>query len=205
MPDPTPDLAPLAGLILSGGRSRRFGVDKAGAQLDGRTLLERAAANLSAACAWTAVSARPGSVGEQAAMRLGLVVLADRPSDPEGPLAGVRRGLEWAGGLGAAALLVRPVDTPFLPADLAQTLARRLSEEPDAPAAYVVTEEGPQPLCALWRLSALKALAAELDAGEHPSVQRYLKALGAAPMMMADAAAFANINTPQDLSDALKR
>jgi molybdopterin-guanine dinucleotide biosynthesis protein A len=199
------DLEPLAGLILSGGHSRRFGVDKAGAELDGQTLLERAAQGLSAACAWTAVSARPGSVGEALAQRLGVAVLADRPDDPEGPLAGVRAGLEWASGLGAGALLVRPVDTPFLPPDLAERLSARLLSEPDAPAAYVVTAEGPQPLCALWRITALAALARGLKAGDHPSVQGYLRAIGAAALAMDDASAFANINTPQDLSDAIKR
>ena len=200
-----PDLAPIAGLILSGGRSRRFGVDKAGAQIDGQTLLERAVQSLVGACAWTAVSARPGSVGEDEATRLGLTVLADRPGDPEGPLAGVRAGLAWAGDLGAAALFVQPVDTPFLPPDLTLRLAERLASEPDAPAAYVTTADGPQPLCALWRTTALADLASELGGGKHPSVQGYLRAIGAAPLAMDDAAAFTNINTPQDLSDALKR
>jgi molybdopterin-guanine dinucleotide biosynthesis protein A len=200
-----PDLEPLAGLILSGGRSRRFGVDKAGAELDGQTLLGRAVQSLAGGCAWTAVSARPGSVGEALAKGLGLAVLADRPDDPEGPLAGVRAGLQWAAGLGASALLVRPVDTPFLPPDLAERLSARLLSEPNAPAAYVVTAEGPQPLCALWRITALADLARELDAGEHPSVQGYLRAIGAAALAMDDAAAFANINTPEDLSDATKR
>lgn len=192
MPAPSVNIA-VAGLILAGGRSVRFGSEKAAALLHGRTLLQRALDRLPAGSV-RAVSARPGSRAEAIARAAGAAVLHDAPGDPAGPLAGIRAGLGWAG---AAWLAVAPCDAPFLPADLNDRLAAALG---DAPAAFAETEEGPQPLCALWTPAALPALTAALSDGAHPSVWRFLDGIGAARVRFTDAAGFHNINTPADLA-----
>lgn len=184
------------GLVLSGGLSRRFGSEKAAALLDGRPLLRWALAHLDLSCERTAVSARPGTAAEALAQSEGRVVLADAQEHAAGPLAGVAAGLAWAAGAGAELLAVEPIDMPHLPTDLHARLRSALGH---APAAYAVTSEGPQPLCALWRTEALPAVQAALSGGEHPSVWRLLDGLGAVRLMFENPVDFTNVNRATDL------
>jgi molybdenum cofactor guanylyltransferase len=191
---PSPPLDPdLAGLVLSGGRSSRFGGEKAAALLQGKPLLLWAVDRLHAICADVAVSARPGSESEVLAGTL--PVLHDRLSDPDGPLAGIRAGLQWARDIGAELLAVSPCDAPLLPADLYP----RLIAAANGGAAVAEAGGRPQSLCALWPVSALRAVEAAIADGQHPAVWRLLDEIGAVRVPFDDAEAFANLNTREDL------
>jgi molybdenum cofactor guanylyltransferase len=190
---PDPD---LFGLVLAGGRSTRFGSDKAAALLEGRPLLRWALAHLDQHCRTVAVSTRPGGTAEALAAAEGRTILYDAPGRASGPLTGVAAGLGWARSEGGSLLAVEPVDAPRLPADLHRTLARALS---GAPAAYAVTDAGPHPLCAVWRVEALADLETVLAHGGHPSVWRFLDGLGAVRVRFAEAGAFLNANRPGEL------
>lgn len=185
----------IVGLVLAGGRSSRYGSEKAVARLDGETLLERALAVLRGDCAALAVSARPDSGAAALASDLGLPVLPDADGAPDGPLAGVAAGLRWAAGLGAEALVTLPCDLPRAPTDLVGRLAEGRAE---AFAAFATTAEGVHPLCALWSVDLLASLDSALADG-HPAVQGFLTDVAAAAVPFADAAAFANMNRPDDL------
>ena len=184
----------VVGLVLSGGRSVRFGGEKAAAQLDGKPLLLWATGRLQAACAEVAVNARRGTEAERLAGSL--PVLHDLPGDPDGPLAGVRAGLIWARDLGARALAVSPCDAPLLPADLYPRLITAAGDG----AAMAVTPEGRQPQFAVWPVAALPAVTAAIAGGAHPPTWRVLEEIGAVQVMFEDVAAFANVNTPEDLA-----
>jgi len=183
----------IAGLVLSGGRSSRFGGEKAAALLGGKPLLEWAVERLRAVCAEIAVSARPGSEAE--ALAGPLLVLHDRAGDPDGPLAGVRAGLQWAKGIGAEALAVSPCDAPLLPADLYP----RLIAAANGGAAVAEAGGRHQSLCAIWPVAALPRLEAAIADGQHPAVWRLLDEIGAVRVPFDDAEAFANLNTREDL------
>lgn len=185
------------GLILAGGRSSRFGGDKAAATLHGKSLLELAADGLRPGCDMIAVSARPDSSAAALAADLKLAVLTDRTGDPAGPLAGIRAGLEWTRAQGAAHLAIRPIDTPFLTAAVFDDLARVLGA---APAAYCVTADGPQPLCALWTPAALPRLTAILTDHRHPPVFQLLDDLGAVRLPVQEAGLFLNFNTAAEFA-----
>jgi molybdopterin-guanine dinucleotide biosynthesis protein A len=189
------DSRPAAGLVLAGGRSRRFGGEKAVAVLAGRPLLLWTTDRLRATCAPVAVSARPGSGAQALAEREGLAVLHDAAGDPHGPLAGIRAGLAWAAGIGARSLAVSPCDAPLLTADV----FARLIQAAGTGAALARTRDGPQPLCAVWPVSALTVITQALSGGAHPATWRVLEALNAVPVDF-DASAFANLNTPDDLA-----
>jgi len=185
----------IAGVVIAGGRSLRFGGEKAVAALQGRPLLLWATGRLQLACAAVAVNARPGTEAAALAAAAGFPVLHDLPGDPDGPLSGVRAGLLWAQGLGARALAVSPCDAPLLPPDLFQRLIDAAGEG----AALAETDEGRQPLCALWPVRALEQLSAALAGGAHPPTWRVLEALGAVKVRFDAAGDFANLNTREDL------
>lgn len=185
---------PAFGLVLAGGRSIRFGGEKAAALLDGKPLLVRAAERLSAACAAVAVNARPGSEAERLAGAL--PVLYDRPGDPDGPLAGIRAGLEWAAAHGAGFLAVSPCDMPLLPAEV---FPRLIAVAREHGGAVAETSDGWQPQVAVWPTDALTLVENAVAGGAHPPTWRMLQAAGAEPVLF-DAAAFANVNTREDLA-----
>ncbi len=185
----------IFGLVLAGGRSVRFGGEKAAAEFRGKPLLAWAAERLAAACSAVAVNARPGTQAERLAGDL--PVLHDRPGDPDGPLAGVRAGLEWAGSRGASFLAVSPCDAPLLPDDIFPRLIAAAREHGGAVAE---TPDGLQPQVAVWPVAALPLLETALAGGDHPPTWRMLQAAGAEPVRFDDASAFANVNTREDLA-----
>ena len=190
--------ATVVGVVIAGGRSVRFGGEKAVADLGGQPLLMWAVRRLQSSCAAVAVNTRPGTQAGALARAQHLPVLHDIPGDADGPLAGVRVGLQWARERGARALAVSPCDAPLLPEDLFVRLIAAAGTQ----GAYAETSEGRQPLCAVWPVSALAPLTEAMQGGAHPATWRMLEAVGARRVHFEPAAAFANLNTREDL-DAL--
>ena len=186
----------VVGLVLAGGRSVRFGGEKAVAKLGGRTLLEWAVERLRTVAADVAVNVRAGTESEAVANALGLPTLRDEAGDALGPLAGVKVGLIWAEQQSASLLAVSPCDAPLLPDDLYV----RLLERADGGAAMAETRDGRQPLCAVWPVTALPAVRDALVGGAHPPTWQLLERLGARKVLFDRPEAFANINTRDDLA-----
>ena len=194
-----PDI--VAGVVIAGGRSVRFGGEKAVAELAGKTLLMWAAQRLQRSCRAVAVNARPGTQAASIAAAAGLTVLHDETGDAAGPLAGIKVGLLWAKQQGATQLAVSPCDAPLLPDDLFDRLIRTAGSG----AAMAETAEGHQPLCSLWPVAALQSVTDALAGGAHPATWRLLDSLGAHRVRFQDAMAFANVNTQQDLAAVAAR
>ncbi len=185
----------VAGVVIAGGRSTRFGGEKAVATFHGEALLLRAARRLAAACGAVAVNARPGTGAAELAVALKFPVLHDAPGDPDGPLSGVKAGLSWALTQGARQLAVSPCDVPLLPPDLYVRLLAAAGHG----AAMAVTSEGRQPLVAIWPVTALAQVTQALAGGAHPPTWRLLEQIGAVQVEFSPAAAFANANTREEL------
>ena len=102
----TPPAAGLPAYLLAGGRSRRFGSDKALADRDGAPALVRLAERLGAlgAAPVTAVAREAGRYG-----RLGVRTIADAVADA-GPLAGLDAALADAAARGGTWALVVSCD-----------------------------------------------------------------------------------------------
>lgn len=190
------------GLVIAGGRSQRFGGEKAVAMLAGRSLLARACARLAANCGAVAVNVRAGGDGAAEAERLGLAVLGDPPGLATGPLSGVLAGLRWARERGAGLMITLPCDTPLLPDDL---VSRLVAAAQGQSCAVARTPDGMQSLCAAWGVDLIGDLEVALADGHHPPVHGFLEDHDCGLVDYADAAAFLNINTPQDLDEAARR
>lgn len=180
--------------VLAGGDGRRMGGVKALRLFRGAPLVAHA---LGLARRWSdqvVVAVRePGQVAGAVDAPLAF----DRAGIP-GPLAGLAGALDYARGRGAGRLLTLPVDMPRLPLDLPERLAAAMG--PEHGAALPAVEGGLQPVCGLWRVSALDALPAYVAAGES-SLRGFAVACGLAAVEFgADAAAaFAGANSPEEL------
>jgi len=103
----------VLGALLAGGRSSRFGSDKAMALLHGRRLLDRAFDQLAAHSDRVVVCGRPYP---------GFPFLPDRPRPDMGPLGGLNAALHHGAEHGFAAVLTSGCDVPIFPGALAEAL-----------------------------------------------------------------------------------
>ncbi len=170
------DRRTVLGAIIAGGKSTRFGSDKALAQLDGRTLIDRVADVLGRQCAELIVCGRDHAA---------LPTIADQPAADMGPLGGVAAALLAARARGYSAVLTAPCDAFDLPHDLAQTLFPY--------PAYVES----MPVIGLWPAHAAEdALAILAGDGKH-SMKAFAQRISARAVQLAREPA--NINTTADL------
>ncbi|MBL9216482.1 MAG: NTP transferase domain-containing protein [Opitutaceae bacterium] len=189
------DCPVAAGLLLAGGRSSRMGRDKAALDWRGRPLGEHQAATLAASGAWPLrLSCRP----EQGWTPAGFARLEDGSPDG-GALAALCGAVATAP---AEVTAVLAVDLPFVTPALLEKITGRARE---ARAAVVPRVDGRfQPFAAAWHRSAQPELQAGLAAGR--PLQEICARLHAAGRLRAylpepaEAAAFANLNTPADLA-----
>jgi molybdenum cofactor guanylyltransferase len=170
----------LLGAIVAGGASRRFGRDKAAAQIGGAALLDHVAAALRPQCAALVVVGREWP---------GLESLTDRPAHGQGPLGGINAALHHARGLGHDAVLVAGCDTVPLPPDLAVRLS---------PGPAVV--EGHW-LLGLWPVALAERLEEWLASQPDRSIRGWMRQVQARAVPLPDVR-FVNVNTPDSLADA---
>ncbi len=183
------------GVLLAGGQGRRMGgADKGLEEFRGRPLAAAVLERLVPQVDEVLVNANR-NVERYAALG-GRVIPDIMPGHP-GPLAGMQRGLMEA----ARDLVVFvPCDAPNLPADLVRRLAQPL-EDSRIDASVAVAGGRLQPVFCLLRRALLPQLTAFLEDGGR-KVDAWLATLQVARVAFADAAAFANINTPQELREA---
>ena len=193
-----PSREAITGLVLAGGRGQRLGgVDKGLQAWRGQPLVDHAIARLAPQVAEILISANRNAADYASR---GARVLADARDDFPGPLAGVLAGLRAAS---TPWLAVVPCDSPRLPNDLVARLAHGL----DGHAAAVVQRDlgaagvRIEPVCCLLATSLADDLARYL-AEDGRKVEAWVSR-HASPVRFdrpEDAAAFANINTPDDLA-----
>ena len=169
-------MTPTLGAVLAGGRSSRFGSDKAVALWEGQRLLDRSRALLARCCAEVIVVGRSeGGVG-----------VADLPRPGLGPLGGIAGALDHAASRGFRCVLTISCDMPWLPDGLLESLLRR------APAFCADA-----PVLGHWNAALGAQLLGWIETGGDRSVRGWARSVGAIPIP--SPAPLANINTPDDL------
>jgi molybdopterin-guanine dinucleotide biosynthesis protein A len=124
------------GLLLTGGRSRRMGRDKATLEVAGEILSVRLG-GLLADVARPALEVGPGRSG----------LPTTEPDPGEGPLAAIATGWRCLRGLGFSGdVIVLATDLPLLTEEVLDWLAGR----PEDASVVPVVEGRTQPLCARW-------------------------------------------------------
>jgi molybdopterin-guanine dinucleotide biosynthesis protein A len=183
-------MTPFSGAVLTGGRSRRMGADKAFLVVDGQPMVLRVAGALRAAGAADVHAIGGDRDG------LGALGLSAHPDarQGEGPLAGLLTALDV---VEQDIAVVLATDLAWIDAATVTSLVAALSAHTGA-AAAVARADRLEPLCAAWHVSRSgDALHASYDAGER-AVHRALGGLRVVTVEVA-AAAVVNANTPADL------
>jgi len=193
------DRAQITGLILAGGQGSRLGgVDKGLQAFEGLPLAQHALQRLAPQVGRMMISAnRNLEIYE----RMGVPVWADEPSSSghEGPLAGFLAGLARCE---TPYLVTVPCDSPRMPLDLVQRLWQALQDEA-ADVAVAATRRGGEiklePVFCLMKRELQASLQSYMQSGQR-KIERWTAGQRRAEVLFADAAAFANVNTPDELA-----
>lgn len=195
--------APIAGLVLAGGLSRRMGGGEKGLQLlAGQSMISRVIGRIAPQVDQLAINANNDP---EPYLHFGLPVLPDTIGGHAGPLAGVLTGLEWAAALPHVTHLVTAAtDTPFLPLDLVERFAALAGPE----RIVIARSHGNKhPVFGLWPVALRQDLAQWLATSNTMKVLAFVNRHDPA-FCDFDAGAegvpdpFFNANRPEDLAEA---
>jgi molybdopterin-guanine dinucleotide biosynthesis protein A len=183
--------APVYGLLLSGGASKRMQSDKAHVAYRGEPQLVRAWRLLSQVVEQAFVSVREDQRGDP--LRAGLPLIVDS-YDSIGPAAGI---LSAQDAHPDAAWLVLACDLPLLDLGTLQTLLAARDPAADA-TAFTSRHDGlPEPLCAIWEPASHALLLQRYRCGEYCPRKALIRSN--TTLLPAPGEALDNINTPTDL------
>jgi len=193
----------VAGYVMAGGASTRFGFDKASAELNGQTMLKRMCTVLKDVTASVSVVAPLGRYADS-----GERVVEDHWPG-EGPLGGIITALMdvHARNHQPTWCLIVGCDMPFLTSEW----LKYLSERAFASSAAVVTPQssvGLEPLCSCWHTSAKDQLRYAFEDG----IRKVTEAMKRVSMEVVDEKDWArfdksgrlfwNMNTPAEYEEA---
>lgn len=183
----------LTALLLAGGRSRRFGTDKARAAIAGTPMLRRVYEVAHALTPHVLLSVRSDGDFYFDLVPASVPRLLD-PVQAAGPLAGLVAGLRAAQ---TRWLLVLACDLPLLTDDALRPILAACSAEADA--IVPVTSDGHrQPLCALYRVATVQPVAEAQLTMKRYALQALLDHLSVVEWPLLDVLLH-NVNTPGDL------
>ena len=184
--------AQVTGLVLAGGMGRRMeSRDKGLVPFRGRPMVAHVMERLAPQVGAMLINANRHT--EQYAA-YGYPVVTDEVGGFAGPLAGLHAGMRAC----ATPLIVTaPCDSPFLPLDLVARLQMAM-QDAIADAAVVRAGGFAQPVFALYQVSLLPSLTAFLEGGGR-KIDTWYAQHRVADVDFADEAAFANINTIEEL------
>lgn len=171
---------PCLGAILAGGKSRRFGSDKAKALIDGRPMLDHVIEALTPQVDAMVICGREWP---------GIVPLEDYPIAGIGPLGGLGAALDHAARGGYRGVLTVPVDVLPLPGNILGLLG-------DGSAAVFAR----QCLVGFWPTEYRDALMAHILSGGGHAFQAWLDSTDA--RRMPEPFAMSNVNRVEDLPPA---
>jgi molybdenum cofactor guanylyltransferase len=195
--------APIVGVVLAGGLSRRMGGgDKCLRQLGGRPILEHILERFGPQVSKLVLNAN-GDAGRFAAFDV--PVAPDVIEGYPGPLAGILTGMRWARAHCPEAvwLVSAAADAPFMPTDL---VARMRAAAESAGAGLACARSGGQahPVFGLWRVALADDLAAAVIGEGVRKVDLWTARHGCIEVDFAIAGVdpFFNVNRPDDLAEA---
>ena len=189
----------IAGAVLAGGRSRRFGSPKAFAKFNGKYFFEIAVETLRAVVEDIYIISHPSLVDCFRQKTVEKVIMDDERYRGQGPLAGIYTVMkeseaEW--------IFVLPCDMPYMRPEVAEKLAKYANEKFDA---IICAHFGRiQPLVGMYHRRTCKQIEKLLQAKDnrmkslfHHCRVRYVTEQD----FWEDEIVFRNVNTPNEYDD----
>ena len=189
----------IAGIILAGGQSSRFGYqDKSWAILNNQSLIASLIATVNPQVATLSISSNSTAQALERFKAFNLPILADTEYPKKGPLSGVLSGLKWAKKAGFEWLATFPVDTPNIADDFIHQMIQKKNHS-NCQRIIASDAEYEQNTLGLWSVNLLKVIRHGLQQG-HNKINHCLQNEPYETVLFNQP--FLNINTPNLLKKA---
>lgn len=191
------NVAPIYGLVLAGGASRRMHTDKAALEYAGQTQLQRAFDLLLRICEKVFISVRPDQTQDPA--RIPFPQIIDTLNGV-GPLAGITAAQSKHPDV---AWLIMACDLPFINEATLKHLIEHRDSSQFATAFRSTHDELPEPLCAVWEPATASHVREWIASGQK-CPRKLLINSDTLLLSQPQANALDNINTPDEHLQALR-
>ena len=193
----------ILGVILAGGKSRRFGEDKNYVKLGNKTLLEHVLSKISNKFAETLIVS---SYNEEIKRLDNITVIPDCLEDL-GPLAGVLSSMKWVKKNKKHYKWVAtfPSDTPFFETSIIEDYKKRTNKN-DSLLYFVKSNNKRHNIFGLWSIDLLETLENDLINNNFRKVEEWANKIGVKTINIDSKKfdQFFNINTKEDFEKAKK-
>ena len=193
----------ILGVILAGGKSRRFGEDKNYVKLGNKTLLEHVLSKISNKFAETLIVS---SYNEEIKKLDNITVIPDCLEDL-GPLAGVLSSMKWVKKNKKHYKWVAtfPSDTPFFETSIIEDYKKRTNKN-DSLLYFVKSNNKRHNIFGLWSIDLLETLENDLINNNFRKVEEWANKIGVKTIdiKIKKYDPFFNINTKEDFEEAKK-
>ncbi len=190
----------ILGVILAGGKSKRFGEDKSNVKLGGKTLLEHTLNKITSKFKSIIIVSNSINLKNH-------IVIKDCIGGQLGPLVGVLSAMKWIkkNNYSFKWIATFPCDTPFFSNSLIDKFIES-SKSNDTPLYFAKSENQRHNIFGLWSINLMKTLENDIIKNKYRKVEEWANKIGIKTINIdsKEVDLFFNINTKLDLAEAEK-
>ena len=190
----------ILGVVLAGGKSKRFGKDKANVKLGNKTLIQHTLDKIKSKFSKIIVVSNTEVVKDY-------IIVKDCINGQLGPLVGVLSAMKWikTNNHSYDWLATFPCDTPFFNVSLIDKFIEASKSSNDL-LYFAKTKEKRHNIFGLWSLKLIETLEKDIVDNKYRKVEEWANKIGVKTINInyAGTDPFFNINTKEDLEEAEK-
>jgi len=190
----------ILGVVLAGGKSKRFGEDKSNVKLNGETLLEHTLNKIKSKFNTIIIVSNNKTLKNY-------ITIKDCIDGQLGPLVGVLSAMKWVkkNNYSFKWVATFPCDTPFFSSSLVDKFIES-SKLNDSDLYFAKSEKKRHNIFGLWSLKLIEILEKDIINNNHRKVEKWANKIGVKTINIfyKELDPFFNINTKEDLAEAKK-
>ena len=190
----------ILGVVLDGGRSKRFGQNKSMVKLGNKTLLEHILYKIKSKFSKIIIVSNENKIKD-------FTVIKDCIEGQLGPLVGVLSAMKWIkkNNFSYSWVATFPCDTPFFNVSIIDEF-KKASKLNDSYLYFVKTKEKRHNIFGLWSIKLIETLEEDITKNDYRKVEKWADKIGVKTINVSydNIDPFFNINTKEDLIEAKK-
>tara|TARA_B100001250_G_scaffold408234_1_gene430265 strand:+ start:619 stop:1230 length:612 start_codon:yes stop_codon:yes gene_type:complete len=190
----------ILGVVLAGGKSKRFGEDKSTIKLNDKTLIEHTLDKIKSKLNKIII------VSNDKVLK-NYITINDCIDGQLGPLVGVLSAMKWIkdNNYSYNWIITFPCDTPFFNISIIDKFVE-VSKLNDSLLYFAKSEEKRHNIFGLWSLKLIETLEMDIVKNNHRKVEKWADKIGVKTINISykEVDPFFNINTKEDLKEAKK-